>query len=115
MPWTSVAGCELPDLIGKTPVGRDIPTLGCLGAVVLRVLDAVFFFLGAAAVIYLIFGSMRFLISGGDPKAVEAAKNTMTYAIIGLVIILLAFLFVNFIGTFLGLPAGQLLQLTIVQ
>lgn len=105
--WTSVPGCEINF--------TDVPTLGCLGAVILRVLNAVFFFLGAIVVIYLIFGALKFVVSGGDPKAVTSAKNTMTYAIFGLVIILLSFLVLNFIGNFLGLPTGQLLQFNLIQ
>lgn len=106
-PWKSVPGCNIKF--------GDVPELGCLGAIVIRVLDVVFFFLGAAVVIYLIFGALKFVTSGGDPKAVTSAKNTMTYALIGLVIILLAFLTLNFLGNFLNLPAGQLLNFSIVQ
>ncbi len=106
-PWESVPGCNIKF--------GDVPELGCLGAIVIRVLDMVFFFLGAVVVIYLIFGALKFVTSGGDPKAVTSAKNTMTYAILGLIIILLSFLVLNFIGNFLGLEPGQLLQFGLVQ
>jgi len=40
----------------------------------------------------LLVGGFKFITSGGDPKAVESAKNTLTHAIIGLVIILASYL-----------------------
>lgn len=47
----------------------------------------------------LIIGGIRYVISGGDSKKVTDAKNTVLYAIIGLVIAFLAFAIVNFVIT----------------
>ncbi len=52
---------------------------------------------GLIAVIMLIFGGIRYIISGGDQKKVTEAKNTILYAIIGLIIALLAYAIVNFV------------------
>ena len=52
---------------------------------------------GLIAVIMLIFGGIRYIISGGDQKKVTDAKNTILYAIIGLIISLLAYAIVNFV------------------
>ena len=52
---------------------------------------------GIIAVIMLIIGGIRYVISGGDSKKVTDAKNTVLYAIIGLVIAFLAFAIVNFV------------------
>ena len=49
--------------------------------------------------IMLIIGGIRYVISGGDSKKVTDAKNTVLYAIIGLVIAFLAFAIVNFVIT----------------
>lgn len=88
----------------------DIPTFDCIPALFGRIIEVLLFFVGAVALGFLIWGSLRFILSGGDPKAVGSAKNTMTYAVIGLVLILLSFAILNFVGNFLGLPAGSLLQ-----
>ena len=45
----------------------------------------------------LIWGGLRYVVSGGDSKKVTDAKNTVLYAIIGLVISFMAFAIVGFI------------------
>ena len=57
---------------------------------------------GAVSVIMIIVGGFRYIISGGDSGNVSSAKNTIMYAIIGLIIVLLAQIIVNFVlGIFL--------------
>lgn len=61
------------------------------------------FIAGALAVIMLIWGGLRYAVSGGNAAAVTAAKNTVLYAIVGLIIAFLAFAAVNFVlGTLMG-------------
>lgn len=59
--------------------------------------------IGIVAVVMIIIGGLRYITSGGDQQKVTNAKNTIMYAIIGLVIILFAQtivrLVVNNIGT----------------
>ncbi len=52
---------------------------------------------GTISVIMLIYGGFRYVISGGDSKKVTDAKNTILYAIIGLIISMLAYAIVSFI------------------
>ncbi len=52
---------------------------------------------GIAAVIMIVFGGFRYITSGGDSGRVTNAKNTILYAIIGLVIVALAQLIVKFV------------------
>lgn len=52
------------------------------------------------AIIMLIYGGIRYITSGGDSKKVTDAKNTILYAIIGLIISFLSYAIINFvIGT----------------
>ena len=55
------------------------------------------FIIGAISVIMLIIGGIRYTLSGGDSGNVTAAKNTILYAIIGLVVAFLAFAIVNWV------------------
>lgn len=55
------------------------------------------FIIGAIAVIMLVIGGIRYTISGGDSTAVTAAKNTILYAVIGIVVAILAYAIVNFV------------------
>jgi hypothetical protein len=52
---------------------------------------------GVVAVIMIIVGGFRYITSGGDSNNVSAAKNTILYAIIGLVIVALAQFIVRFV------------------
>lgn len=54
---------------------------------------------GIISVIMIIFGGLRYITSGGDSAKVGAAKNTILYAIIGLVIVALAQTIVRFVLT----------------
>ena len=62
-----------------------------------QVTNTILYIVGIIAVIMLIIGGIRYVISGGDSKKVTDAKNTILYAIIGLVIAFLAFAIVNFV------------------
>ena len=56
------------------------------------------------SVIMLIYGGIRYIISGGDSKKVTDAKNTLLYAIIGLVICFLSYAIINFVITAITTP-----------
>jgi hypothetical protein len=63
--------------------------------------NVLLFIIGAVSVIMLIIGGIRYVVSGGDSSAVTGAKNTILYAIVGIVVALLAYALVNFvIGSF---------------
>ncbi|MDN5275210.1 MAG: conserved rane protein of unknown function [Candidatus Saccharibacteria bacterium] len=63
--------------------------------------NVLLFIIGAISVIMLIIGGIRYVVSGGDSAAVTSAKNTILYAIVGIVVAILAYALVNFvIGSF---------------
>ena len=62
-----------------------------------RVTNILLFLVGAISVIMLIIGGIRYVISGGDQAQVTAAKNTILYAIVGIVVAFLAYAAVNFV------------------
>lgn len=51
---------------------------------------------GIVAVIMIIVGGFRYITSGGNDASVTSAKNTILYAIIGLVVVALAQIIVRF-------------------
>lgn len=67
------------------------------GGVFNRITSILLFIVGAVAVIMLIFGGIRYIVSGGDQANVTAAKNTILYAIIGIIVALLAYAAVKFV------------------
>jgi hypothetical protein len=69
------------------------------GSVFGRITSIMLFIVGAVAVIMLIIGGIRYVVSGGDQNQVTAAKNTILYAIIGIVVAVLAYAAVRFVTT----------------
>jgi hypothetical protein len=51
------------------------------------------------ALMFILWGAIGWILSGGDKTKIQAARNRIMYAIIGLIICLLAFTIVTFIGT----------------
>lgn len=52
---------------------------------------------GVVAVIMIIYGGLKYITSGGDSGNVSGAKNTLIYALIGLVIVALSQFMVRFV------------------
>jgi hypothetical protein len=71
-------------------------------ATVKNIVNLMLWIVGVVSVIMLIFGSFRYVISNGDSTKVTAAKNTIMYAVIGLVLAIFAYAIVNFVIAGLG-------------
>lgn len=69
------------------------------GSIFNTIVNALLFLIGAISVIMLIIGGIRYTLSAGDSGNVTAAKNTILYAIVGLIVAFLAFAIVNFVLT----------------
>jgi ABC-type Co2+ transport system permease subunit len=67
------------------------------GNVFTTIVNVLLFLIGAISVIMLIYGGIRYTISGGNSANVTAAKNTILYAIIGLIVAFLAYAIVNWV------------------
>ncbi|MFZ1360796.1 MAG: pilin [Candidatus Saccharimonadales bacterium] len=61
--------------------------------------NVLLFLIGAIAVIMIIIGGIRYVTSNGDANQTKAAKDTIMYAVIGLVVAILAYAIVNFVIT----------------
>jgi hypothetical protein len=55
------------------------------------------FVIGALSVVMLTIGGLRYVISAGNAAAVTSARNTVLYAVIGLIIALIAYAVINFV------------------
>ena len=84
-------GCPR-DLFGNTGVFKQVT-------------NTILYIVGIVAVLMLIIGGIKYVVSGGDSKQVTDAKNTVLYAIIGLVIAFLAYAIVNFVIS--ALPSSE--------
>lgn len=82
--------------------GTPVMLFGGEGSIFTTVVNVLLFIIGAICVIMLIWGGIRYTTSAGNSAAVTSAKNTIMYAIIGLVIAFLAFAIVNWVLTSVG-------------
>jgi hypothetical protein len=87
--------------------GRGTPGTDCIAEtadadeqfnnIITQVINIFSIIVGVIAVIMIIYGGFRYITSGGDSGKVGDAKNTILYAIIGLVLVALAQFIVKFV------------------
>ena len=66
------------------------------------IVNIMLFILGAIAVIMIIIGGIRYTTSNGDASNTKSAKDTILYAVVGLVVAILAYAIVNFVVSQFG-------------
>jgi cytochrome bd-type quinol oxidase subunit 2 len=81
----------------------DVPTIYGLEEMVANILNIIIGLAGVVLLLMLIGGGFGYITSGGDKEKAAKAKNTLTYAILGLVVILGAWLIIRLIEEFTGL------------
>lgn len=75
------------------------------GGVITTITNTLLFLVGALSVIMIIIGGIRYTVSAGNSANVTAAKNTIMYALVGLIIAFLAFAIVNFVLSSIGIAS----------
>lgn len=68
-----------------------------LASLITNALPYVFGLAGIILFVYIVWGGFDFLTSMGDPKKAEAGKNKITYAILGFIIIFVAYWIVQLV------------------
>lgn len=71
-------------------------------AIVPRVINLMLFIVGVLAIFMMIYGGIRYVLSGGDNGKVKDAKNTILYAIVGLIVAILGYAIVNWVVSVVG-------------
>lgn len=83
---------------------QGVAQLSCIPIVFQNLINAALVLSGVTALFFIIYAGFKYVTSGGDPKKAEGARHTITYAIIGLILILAAIFIVNFIQYITGAP-----------
>src|SRR3990167_8302336 len=83
-------------------VQEGIATLQCIPAIFKNIVDWALIFGGVTALFFIIYAGIKYIRSGGEEEKIKSARETLTYAIIGLVVILLSFLIINLISAVTG-------------
>lgn len=80
----------------------DVATFQSIETIFANIIGAVMSLAGVALFLMLLAGGFSFLFSGGDPKKLEQAKGTLGNAIMGLVVIVAAYLIIRIVSAFTG-------------
>lgn len=100
---------------GDLPVPSGIPqglqgNLGTSGKNVFNVgLQLLFYGAVILAIVVIVFSGIQWITSSGDATKIASAKKRLLYAIIGLVVVALAFLIFNIVAGILGKSGSELL------
>lgn len=96
--WTGICVAD------ATGFGKgDVATIQGLQCLIANVLSVAITVIGLAGFMMIIYGAFMYLISGGSSKHTDAARSTITYAIIGLVVALSSIIVLNLISAFTGI------------
>ena len=74
-------------------------------AIIPRIINLMLFIVGVLAIFMMIYGGIRYVLSGGDNNKVKDAKNTILYAIVGLIVAILGYAIVNWVVSVVGAGA----------
>jgi len=93
--WSNIStGCVSEDGVAT------IQGVGCLLANVFSIALTV---LGIIGFIMIIFAAFNMMVMGGNSQATEKSKNTITFAVIGIILALSSFIIINLISSFTGI------------
>ena len=96
----------MKNIITQLAIGADVNPVGkgdsstdgnYLWTSVKDIINAVILVLGTICVVIIIIGGVNYMTSSGDTSKVKKAKDTILYALIGLVVCVLAFAIVNWV------------------
>jgi len=83
------SGNNIPDPVGNVNSRSDVIAL------IAKVIEWALYLSGAVAVVFVIIGGYRYLTAGGNEETATKARKAVVNALIGLVIIILAYVIVN--------------------
>lgn len=83
-------------------------TAGDFGGLIGNVITLLFVIAVIIALAFLIWGGIKWILSGGDKSAVEGARNTIVAAVVGLVIVFLSYFILNIVLRFFNIDITKL-------
>lgn len=88
---------------GACVQNEDVATIQGITCMIGNVLGVILPLIGLAAFIMLVVGSVRWMLSGGSSQNVEKARNTMVFAVVGIVLALTSYIIINILADFTGI------------
>lgn len=84
-------GCFAKVIDPLTGASNYVAQINCVPALIDVAARTFLIFSGTFSLFLVVWGGIRLITSGGDPKQVAAARQIITYAIIGLIVVLSSF------------------------
>ncbi|HUD44490.1 MAG TPA: hypothetical protein VMR41_03040 [Patescibacteria group bacterium] len=103
IPWNNPSGT--PTVLQITPPS-SVPTCSgdCLPPLLGSFITLLLVFSLLFALSFIIWGGFDLVVSQGDKTKFEKARNKIVYSIMGLILVLAAYLIINFVGSIFNLP-----------
>lgn len=95
MDWTNPTCSE--KITGSGTVSY-IPKIECIPVFFAEIVYWAFILAGSLAVVIIIWAGIKYIRSGGDQKQVQSARSTLTFGIVGLIIVLASVFIVNIVA-----------------
>lgn len=83
--------------VGSTKVTPPTGGPSDLGSLITKITNILMTTVGIVAVIMIIIGGLMYIFSGGNPESTKRAKDTVLYAVIGIIVAILSYAIVNFV------------------
>ncbi len=81
----------------------NVATIQGLMCLMANILSVALPLIGIVGFVMMIFGSLQWMLSGGNSQTVEKARNSMVFAVVGLIVALSSFVIINLIANFTGI------------
>ena len=102
--WTVGCGVSMLLVPGVAAASTNLAAASSLDEVINNLRDVLVGLLVGLATLFATIGGVRYMLAGGDPGEVEAAKKTLRYAAIGYSVAVLAPLLVKILQGLVGAP-----------
>lgn len=90
------------ETVTSNGTSSQVLTIRCVPILINTLIGAGLIFAGTVAVFFVIRAGYQYIMSNGDPKQAGTARQTLTYAFIGLIIIFSCFFLLNVVSTLTG-------------
>jgi len=88
-------------------VNNGVATVQGIGCMIANVFSIALTLLGITGFVMIIYAALNMMLSGGNSQAVEKSKNTITFAVVGIILALSSFIILNLISSFTGINIIQ--------
>ncbi|PIZ43879.1 hypothetical protein COY33_00660 [candidate division WWE3 bacterium CG_4_10_14_0_2_um_filter_42_7] len=105
-----LAKLSLPRLVYAIGGSENPPEISGLATLIIKIINLGLWSAAPVAAIFIIVGGIKYATATSDPKALIAAKSTIAYAIIGLIVVLLAISILKIIANLIGVTDTSFLD-----